>query len=453
MKKILINTLVIFSLLLFICSCNRPIRYDLIVENASIFNTKTGKVTPRKTILINADTIAGIIDANEPVRTKKVVDADGRLVTPGNIDTHIRFEDAIYSTNKNSDNHPKILTTFYRNRFSKNYLPYGVTTTLDLGSPNEWAEQIMEWQTNPKFSDILASQTITNIGQAGSSTADFTDDLAKQLELSKAKYIYIQDYWKPEKFEKLKTLANAGKLIIFVKPTFRTSNIEDLGNIEHIYSPILNTIEKSGSKNNLAKQIENVYGKNYPLPEAIYALEAFKYTVENNPQILDSLITLFGKHHISISTTLHVLAEYGDITPFKNFENNSWPKLPKELKHRISYNFNHLLTFVKKLHESGVTLRIGTDRKNGGMAFISEQLLLAEAGIAAADIIRISTLNAATTLGIDSKYGAIEVGKKADLVIYDEDPLYDPKNFAATRRVIKDGKLYKKNGAKLGIEE
>ena len=49
------------------------------------------------------------------------------------------------------------------------------------------------------------------------------------------------------------------------------------------------------------------------------------------------------------------------------------------------------------------------------------------------------TLNPAKQLGIDNRVGSIEVGKDADLVIYDKYPLSD---FAKVQKVLIDGSVY-----------
>jgi imidazolonepropionase-like amidohydrolase len=129
MKRINIYSALTVSLLVVSFGCHKPKPYDLIVENAIIFETTEGKASPAlKTILINADTIAGIVDYETPVRTKKVVDADGRLVTPGNIDTHVCLQNVIEGSKNPQSSYPKVLTNYYRNNFSRRYLPYGITT-------------------------------------------------------------------------------------------------------------------------------------------------------------------------------------------------------------------------------------------------------------------------------------------------------------------------------------
>jgi imidazolonepropionase-like amidohydrolase len=82
-----------FLLLLLVFGCRKPEKYDLAVSNKTLFDSETGKTIPNKTILINRDTIAAIVDGNPKVLARKGIDGKGRLVTPGLVDTHIHLTD------------------------------------------------------------------------------------------------------------------------------------------------------------------------------------------------------------------------------------------------------------------------------------------------------------------------------------------------------------------------
>jgi len=60
--------------------------------------------------------------------------------------------------------------------------------------------------------------------------------------------------------------------------------------------------------------------------------------------------------------------------------------------------------------------------------------LLAAAGLAAADILRAATVLPATYFGLADR-GMIEPGKRADLVLLDQDPLADIRATRSIRRI------------------
>src|SRR6266404_9500093 len=60
-------------------------------------------------------------------------------------------------------------------------------------------------------------------------------------------------------------------------------------------------------------------------------------------------------------------------------------------------------------------------------------------GLSEEEALRTVTLNAATQLGIQNRVGSIDVGKDADLVIYDKNPL---SNYAKVQKVMIDGQKY-----------
>lgn len=113
---------------------------------------------------------------------------------------------------------------------------------------------------------------------------------------------------------------------------------------------------------------------------------------------------------------------------------------------RSASAFRVALQNVKKLHEGGVLVALGTDSgafpiRAQGFAEHLELELLAEAGISLQEVIRIATLNAAKVLQIDQDYGSLEKGKIADLLILNANPLENIRNTRAIHAVYKSGKF------------
>ena len=63
------------------------------------------------------------------------------------------------------------------------------------------------------------------------------------------------------------------------------------------------------------------------------------------------------------------------------------------------------------------------------------------------DAIKAATINAAELLGMKEQLGSIEIGKLADIVAVDGDPLKDPQAFGKIVFVMKDGVVYKQQAA------
>ncbi len=66
-----------------------------------------------------------------------------------------------------------------------------------------------------------------------------------------------------------------------------------------------------------------------------------------------------------------------------------------------------------------------------------------EAGMRPMDAIKSATINAAELLGMKDQLGSIEVGKLADIIAVDGNPLIDPSAFGKVIFVMKDGVIYK----------
>ena len=103
---------------------------------------------------------------------------------------------------------------------------------------------------------------------------------------------------------------------------------------------------------------------------------------------------------------------------------------------------------VKKAYEKGIQIALGTDagtpfNYHNNTAY--EMELLARLNISNMDILKIATINSARCVGVEKDYGSIEVGKHADLVCLNENPLENISNVRKINRVIQSGKIVVEN--------
>ncbi|MFC2123200.1 amidohydrolase family protein [Bacteroidota bacterium] len=108
--------------------------------------------------------------------------------------------------------------------------------------------------------------------------------------------------------------------------------------------------------------------------------------------------------------------------------------------------FPVFLEIVKGFYDAGVLITAGSDQGNPwitpGVAFHRELELMVKAGIPELEVIKIATRNGAEALRILDETGTIEIGKQANLVVLNSDPIESIKNTRKIEIILKQGLLY-----------
>ncbi len=90
-------------------------------------------------------------------------------------------------------------------------------------------------------------------------------------------------------------------------------------------------------------------------------------------------------------------------------------------------NYQLWMTFINDYKNKGGRVTAGSDSgfiwKIYGFGYIRELELLQEAGFHPLEVLKSATLNGAELLGMENEIGSIQVGKKADMVIVNENPV------------------------------
>jgi imidazolonepropionase-like amidohydrolase len=108
---------------------------------------------------------------------------------------------------------------------------------------------------------------------------------------------------------------------------------------------------------------------------------------------------------------------------------------------QFSYEVSKMYTAAA--FKAGVKICAGTDE---GQSFVADEmsLLVKDAGFSPIDALISATKYSAEAIGIENKCGTVEVGKMADLVVLDNNPLDNIENIKSIFIVIKGGKIFKK---------
>ncbi len=124
------------------CASKKEVRFDLVIQSATIIDTYSGNLIENQSIALIGDSIAAIwdVDSTKTWTAKREVDAYGKFVIPGLWDMHVHFGggDTLISENKN------LLPLFIAN---------GVTTVRDCSA--DISTSVFEWKSEIANGELL----------------------------------------------------------------------------------------------------------------------------------------------------------------------------------------------------------------------------------------------------------------------------------------------------------
>jgi len=122
-------------------------------------------------------------------------------------------------------------------------------------------------------------------------------------------------------------------------------------------------------------------------------------------------------------------------------------------------NYRLWMTFINEYKNRGGRVTVGTDAgyiyELYGFSYIRELELLREAGFHPLEVIRSATLYGAQALGMEKEIGSVEVGKLADFVIVDANPLENLQLLYGTGAITLNEKneVVRRGGVKYTIKD
>jgi len=333
-----------------------------------------------------------------------------------------------------------------------------------MGQPEEWIDVTLNWQKNPspEFPNLficggsIVSDANYRQPQHHIEVMNPEDGRKKVREYAEKGLKHMKLYRKLKKADFEAMVDEAEKLDITIN-THTDNNVVTIDealemgvqNFEHFFTLTPSILNYDVHW----KAMNEKYGiQMSPSIDEFAAQMVFFFSyIKENSEFEKKLMTLFDRmaaKGASLSTALNVLASSAGKTDFfTSFEYFPIRRTPmvdytQEQQKQLDYAFEAMMLYVKKAHEKGVKIRVGTDCRYGGKAMLYELLLFHKAGIPTKDILQIATLNGYESMKLDQDYGSIEIGKKADLLLFDKNPFEDIKNLFSTKTIIKGGKLF-----------
>jgi hypothetical protein len=343
----------------------------------------------------------------------------------------------------------------YHTRWAKAYLPFGVTAVREAGGDERYLELARVWMSSsPSAPDFipsggaLASYEEGRVPYTGHAIVrDSTDAAAKVRRYYDVGIRDVKLYWRLREPEYVSAFTEAKKLgmhvdthVDFGVMSIRRALEIGVRHFEHAYTLGVEVLPPETISAIWARTRQELGPE---LPAAFYfgILEHFNELGPNNPRML-ALIDEFAKRGATVTPTLHIFAQHIGATPFTTkslgvFDRSSaWTPAQHS---RAARGYDILAGYVRRMSEVGIPLAVGSDWLEPGRVSLSEIVLLQRAGIPAADALAFATLGGAKVIERETDYGAIEPGRKAQLVIFDRNPLDDIEAVLAGKTVIKDG--------------
>lgn len=383
-------------------------------------------------ILIIDDLIAEITPSDKTAYPDTlIVDCINKYAVPGLFDSHCHLS------------HLSLRKTKERENVLKDFLRMGITQVRDVGGPvNIIKAMKMQNQGNNRGPDIFFSGPMLEMGpvywqKVNESLPEFTvavdtekdaERLIADLKNKGASLIKTFGKFTTSLFEYLSRLAEKSDLPLTHDPGAPLFNklpmnmAIDLGAkcIEHGKSPWPVSLKATLQKehDDLCRNPDHGPDEDKNLAMKLFELNTDSISKEKLQRIAEKM----KNKNVMFCPTLLV---------FQEADTNSELSFIKKALNDIS------LFCTQNLIKHGVKVLAGVDGCEPDL--LSELLLLSKCGLSNMETIKSATIYPARWLNIFDKYGSISLGKKANILIIDDDPVKDINNLKKRHITIKDG--------------
>lgn len=415
------------------------VQADVLISNVTLIDGTGRPAIEGASVLVEDDRISRVSrHALQAPEGTQVIDGTGKFMIPGLMDIHIHLRGGVTVSKdgltEGSQDYAEGIQAL------QGYLYSGVTAIYDSGNQPDYIFGLREME---RSGEIVAPRVyttggiVTYPGSHGSGPGAYLVDawpdaipvieehIARQPDM--VKFTLEERGW-------------GARPLITLLPTDLLQNLIEYYNAKGIRSTV------HASSELRARQ-------------AIYAgVDALAHPVIQGP-ISDSFAPLMAAKKIPMATTLTIGENYSRLAEHPEYLNQPLYQAVldaeeiNDLQTEGSAKWQaatwtwwmKLMTPVAqenilKIHDAGGVVALGTDQSSGP-AVHREMELLAAAGIAPLDIIKIATLNAALYLGVADELGSIEEGKLADIVLLNADPSVDINAAKQISSVIKAGQI------------
>ncbi|MFT2092436.1 amidohydrolase family protein [Paraglaciecola sp. 2405UD69-4] len=402
------------------------------IENVSVF-LPNGSLSPHQDVFIVNDKITAIKETDKSDNNDmEVIDGTGKTLLPGLFDMHT------HNTKARGLLH----------------IAAGVTSVRDLANNKQLKNLGRQFDENqiigPRIvvyagiidgPGVLANKrnSVSTLEQALAEIDDYHALGYEQIKL----YSAIKTDWVAPLINRAKEygMRVSGHIPAFMS----TQKAVELGynEIQHINMVFLNFLSKSiDTRTPLRHTMPALHGYQLDLNDKQYT-DFVKLLIEKNV-VIDPTVALFENMLTSEkglpSPTYEDIVYRLPIVNQRTYFTGGFPttEVTAPLYRK---SFQKMLDVIHDLHQKGVSLVAGTDGLPGFLLH-RELELYGKSGISNKDILKMATIDAAEISQQADHLGSIEVGKDADVILIDGNPLKNLSDIRKVELTFKGGYLY-----------
>ncbi|QDE29498.1 amidohydrolase family protein [Shewanella polaris] len=389
-------------------------RGTVVFSGGKVITMENDHVIENGVVIVTDNKIVSVGDANTVIPKKaQVIDISGKTIMPGLFDAHAHGGQA------DDEIIPQQNWALYSG------LSLGVTSIHD---PSNDTTEIFAASEQQKAGNIVGPRifsTGTILYGANlpgyTSHVDSLDDAKFHLErLKKVGAFSVKSYNQPRRDQRQQIIAAARELEMMVVP-------EGGSLLQHNLSMIADghtTVEHSLPAASIYNDIKQFWSQT---------------EVHYTPTLVVAYGGISGENYWYDKTDVWAHPRLSMYVPHDILDARSMRRITAPDEH---YNHFNVARVANELNKIGVKPNIGAHGQREGLAAHWEMWMFAQGGMSNMEVLKTATINPATTFGMDHQLGSIKVGKLADLIVIDGDPLTDIRTTDKVTYTMVNGKLF-----------
>jgi imidazolonepropionase-like amidohydrolase len=431
---------------------------DLVLTKATLIDVAGGRTITGKSVVLKGDTILAVVDDQQlsQYAARKTISLPGKYLMPGLWDTHVHFGGGPALIDENKHLLPL-------------YLAYGITTVRDCSG--DLPDTVLSWRQQINARQLEGPTIFTSGAKLegykplwkGTIEVGTPEEVGKALDKLQGQQVdfvkITENTLKPEMYlealrqAKARGMRTSGH--IPVQLTLATMFDAGLGTVEH-QSYLLRAA--TPQEKELTGQVaagtltgREAVRQSLATYDEATARSSFRYMASRGTAVVPTLsvsrvVAYLDQDDHTHDEALQYIGKGLRATYDWRVQRAAQDDAAAIAQRKAV--FEKSASLLPILQQEGVSIIAGTDAgflnsyDYPGQALHDEIGLYVNYGLTPVQALQTAVINGPRFLGKLDRYGALEAGKSADVLVLDANPLKDISATRQIRSVISHGKLY-----------